>query len=113
MEKDNRTFEELKHIETWTSILEDGIIKDYLISNLGRIRNIKRNNTIKKAGSDTQGGMCQVYLKSVNGKYKLFNLRNLVVNEFIRIPNNDDILIMAVFNTKKTFDNFDINQVNW
>ena len=57
--------------------------------------------------------MCQVYLKSVNGKYKLFNLRNLVVNAFIRVPNNDDILIMAVFNTKKTFDNFDINQVNW
>lgn len=67
--------------EIWKKI-ED---YDYIVSNFGRIKNLKNNNFLKP--QDNRNGYLKVCL-SKHGKVKQFLMHRLVAELFIDNPNN-------------------------
>lgn len=91
--------------ETWKAI--KGYEGIYEISNLGRVRNIKRKNKIVKSYT-TKLGYQRVQL-SKNGKFKNLLIHRLVADAFLPKPDNKDVI------NHKDFDrsNNNVENLEW
>lgn len=76
--------EEKEDVEQWKEIKG---YTSYYVSSFGRVKSVKRKNTIFKDGTIRSSYLC-VSLYDENGKGKLHQIHRLVAENFLENPNN-------------------------
>ena len=78
-------------MEIWRKINNDIIDERYVVSNLGRVKDIKKD-FIYISKSKFHNNYISLYLKCKNESKKRFLLHRLVAQTFIKNPNNFPII---------------------
>lgn len=95
-------------MEKWVKIKDKNISNDYLISNKGKILNVKTNYIYKNTAKNPYAYV-KVVLKDKNNKKKTFSLHRLVAQTFIPNPNNYPVVDHIDSNTQ----NNDVSNLRW